>query len=140
MHRLAAVLLICVATVGVYGENPYAASGDQTQECYSWAADGQCATNPGYMHSSCKYSCWEWYSYRKEKYPDAPIDKSMDCYDWSNKGECGKNPDYMKKTCPESCKDKSYEPPPPPAQPTKSKKKKKKKKKAATGADAKEEL
>ena len=53
--------------------NPYEASGDSTMECYTWAADGQCVSNPGYMHSSCKYSCFEWYAHRKRKYPDAPI-------------------------------------------------------------------
>ena len=42
--------------------NPYQADGDQTTECYSWAADGQCGVNPGYMLQACKYSCWEWYA------------------------------------------------------------------------------
>merc|ERR1719271_1161633 len=64
--------------------NPYSESGDSTQECYAWAADGQCVLNPGHMHSQCKYSCWEWYKYRRGKYKDAPIDKFMDCHQWSN--------------------------------------------------------
>ena len=98
------------------------------QECYAWAADGQCSLNPGHMLTSCKYSCWEWFNFRKQKYKDAPIDKSMDCYNWANQGECGKNPSYMKDNCPESCKEKGYDPPPPPPSEKKSKKKKKKKK------------
>ena len=53
--------------------NPYQASGDTSQECYSWAADGQCTLNPGHMLSQCKYSCWEWYEYRAKKFPDAPM-------------------------------------------------------------------
>ena len=40
--------------------NPYQKAGDDTSECYAWAADGQCVANPGYMINSCKYSCWEW--------------------------------------------------------------------------------
>ena len=82
--------------------------GDATAECYTWAADGQCGTNPGYMLTSCKYSCWEWYRHRREKYKDAPIDKVMDCHNWANGGECGKNPEFMRNNCPESCKDKGF--------------------------------
>ena len=72
-------------------ENPFKDSADTTAECYQWAADGQCATNPEYMLSSCKYSCWEWYSFRAKKYPDAPIDKHFSCNAWANAGECYKN-------------------------------------------------
>ena len=63
------------------------------QECYTWAADGQCQLNPGHMLTSCKYSCWEWYNFRSKspKYADAAIDRSMDCYQWANQGECGAN-------------------------------------------------
>ena len=53
--------------------NPYESSGDSTLECYTWAADGQCVANPGFMLSSCKYSCFEWFIHRKKKFPDAPI-------------------------------------------------------------------
>ncbi len=117
-------------------ENPYEASGDTTQECYAWAADGQCAVNPGFMHSSCKYSCWEWYQFRAKKYPDYKmIDRMMDCHPWSNSGECSKNPIFMKANCPESCKEKGYDPPPPPPEEPKKKKKKKKKKPAAAKAE-----
>merc|ERR1712196_292645 len=87
MRQLVALLLCIDATWAADGENPYTATGDTTQECYAWAADGQCVTNPGYMHSNCKYSCWEWYEYRKSKYPDAPIDKAMDCWSWAKDGE-----------------------------------------------------
>ena len=73
------------------------------QECYAWAADGQCRLNPGHMLTSCKYSCWEWYKHRRETYKDAPIDKYMDCDSWSKSGECGKNPSFMKGACPEAC-------------------------------------
>ena len=129
MLRVATLcLLLAAARADAEPENPHSASGDSTQECYTWAADGQCIANPGFMHSSCKYSCWEWYAHRKKKYPDAPIDKSMDCHNWANSGECGKNPTYMKKTCPESCKEKGYDPPPPPASESTAPKKKKKKK------------
>merc|ERR1719502_105998 len=94
-------------------KNPYSEAGDSTQECYAWAADGQCTINPGHMLTSCKYSCWEWFKYRREKYPDAPIDKNMDCNSWASQGECGKNPAFMKGNCPESCEEKGYDPPPP---------------------------
>ena len=54
-------------------DNPFKDSADTTNECYTWAADGQCVANPDYMTSSCKYSCWEWFEYRRKKYPDAPM-------------------------------------------------------------------
>ena len=110
--------------------NPYSESGDSTQECYAWAADGQCRMNTGHMLTQCKYSCWEWFKHRREKYPDAPIDKQMDCDSWSKQGECGKNAAYMRAQCPESCKDVGYDPPPLPATEGKKKKKKRKGKKA----------
>ena len=59
--------------VGDEEENPFKDSADSTNECYTWAADGQCIANPGYMTSSCKYSCWEWFEFRRKKYPDAPM-------------------------------------------------------------------
>jgi len=108
--------------------NPFTADGDATEECYNWAADGQCGVNPGYMLSSCKYSCWEWYNFRASKYPDAEIDKSYHCHSWAGRGECHKNVDFMKRTCPQSCKERGYDAPdePPPPPPKKKKKKKKK--------------
>merc|ERR1740138_884347 len=90
--------------------NPYTdPHGDTTQECYAWAADGACTGNPGHMLTQCKYSCWEWFKFRREKYTDAPIDKYMDCNSWANQGECGKNPTFMKPNCPEACKEKGYD-------------------------------
>ena len=69
---LTAALALASAAIGDEEENPFKGDADATSECYTWAADGQCAANPGYMHSSCKYSCWEWYEYRAKKFPDAP--------------------------------------------------------------------
>merc|ERR1719421_771381 len=126
--RLAYIAALLVLASAADEENPYTESGDSSQECYTWAADGQCRLNPGHMLTSCKYSCWEWYRHRREKYPDAPIDKVMDCYNWANAGECGKNAEYMRSNCPESCKEKGYDPPPAPPTPAKKKKKKKAKK------------
>lgn len=146
MHRLAQVffssilLVACAATaedtVKVEANadgsteltNPYEASGDTTEECYAWAADKQCPVNPAFMHSSCKYSCWEWYQWRAKQYPDYKnIDRRMDCHQWAQDGECSKNPVFMKENCPESCKMKGYDPPPPPPEESKKKKKKSKK-------------
>ena len=87
------------------------------------------------MHSSCKYSCWEWYKYRRDNYKDAPIDKHMDCHQWAQNGECGKNADFMRTNCAESCKERGYDPPPPTPTPTEGKKKKKKKGKKAKKAE-----
>ncbi|KAL1515453.1 hypothetical protein AB1Y20_002078 [Prymnesium parvum] len=129
-------LALLLALQAAAEENPFTSDGDATQECYTWAADGQCVSNPGYMTSSCKYSCWEWFRFRKDKYPDAPIDKRFDCYSWANSGECHKNKVFMKKECPESCKDKGYDAPEEPARgPTKKKKKKSKKKVASSRKD-----
>mmetsp|Transcript_9242 Transcript_9242/g.29526 ORF Transcript_9242/g.29526 Transcript_9242/m.29526 type:complete len:127 (+) Transcript_9242:322-702(+) len=70
-----------------------------------WAADGQCKLNPSFMLESCRYSCYEWYSYRRAKYPDAPIDKYYYCDSWAKRDECASNRAFMQTGCPESCKD-----------------------------------
>ena len=85
-----ALLLLAVGAVA-QEDNPFSSDGDTTQECYAWAADGQCKANPDYMRQNCKYSCWEWYSHRKHKFSDAPIDKRYDCHAWARSGECYKN-------------------------------------------------
>merc|ERR1719326_872848 len=123
-------------------ENPYTVAGDATAECYTWAADGQCRVNPGYMLTSCKYSCWEWFDFRSRKYPDAPIDKKFECHSWSERGECHKNPAYMRTACPETCEDRydPPEPPPPPPSSRKTKKRKRKKTKDANPESSKDEL
>ena len=54
-------------------ENPFKDSADTSGECYQWAADGQCGSNPDFMLSSCKYSCWEWFDFRGKKYPGSPM-------------------------------------------------------------------
>merc|ERR1712194_576196 len=116
---------------------------DATTECYTWAADGQCAANPDYMLTSCKYSCWEWFEHRRKKYPDAPIDKRYYCQSWAKKGECTSNAAFMKANCPESCKKHAdtalpdSQPPSTPSKPAK-KKKKKKKSKSTAGEEAKD--
>lgn len=129
---LVALALAGIVPTGAEDVNPYSASGDSTDQCYEWAANGECSLNPGHMLSQCKYSCWEWFNYRKEKYPDAEIDKSMDCHGWSNQGECHKNPTYMKSTCPQSCKEKGYDAPPSPPKPAKPRKKRSKKKSSSS--------
>ena len=91
---LASLVPLAAAEAEEDKPNPYTAAGDSTQECYAWAADGQCVANPGFMLSSCKYSCWEWFDHRKNRFPDAPIDKLFSCNSWASGGECGKNPDY----------------------------------------------
>lgn len=47
-------------------ENPYKGYTEK-EECYAWAADGQCKLNPAFMLSSCKYSCFEWYEFRRKQ-------------------------------------------------------------------------
>merc|ERR1740117_686193 len=121
-------------------ENPHTGDADSTAECYAWAADGQCVANPSFMLSSCKYSCWEWYQYRKKKYPDAPIDKAFDCHGWGQAGECSKNPSFMHEECPETCKDKGYGDESPGTEAPVAKKKKKKTKKEKGKKAVKEEL
>ena len=54
-------------------ENPFKDNADSTAECYQWAAEGQCASNPDFMLSSCKYSCWAWFDFRGKKHPHAPM-------------------------------------------------------------------
>uniref|UniRef100_A0A7S3RVM2 ShKT domain-containing protein n=1 Tax=Emiliania huxleyi TaxID=2903 RepID=A0A7S3RVM2_EMIHU len=134
-RSLALLLLgLSVGAAATEEENPFKEDGDKGgSQCYEWAADGQCKSNPGYMHDSCKYSCWEWFEHRRKAYPDAPIDKNFHCHNWAAKGECLSNRAFMTTTCPESCKDKyedeKDEPPSkPPTSPQKKKKRKKKKK------------
>eukprot|EP00316_Scyphosphaera_apsteinii_P021423 CAMPEP_0119306604 /NCGR_PEP_ID=MMETSP1333-20130426/7318_1 /TAXON_ID=418940 /ORGANISM="Scyphosphaera apsteinii, Strain RCC1455" /LENGTH=164 /DNA_ID=CAMNT_0007309941 /DNA_START=33 /DNA_END=527 /DNA_ORIENTATION=- len=88
----------------VLSSNPYASdTGDATPECYEWAANGECRANADYMHSNCRYSCWEWYEHRRAKYPHEAIDKHFNCFSWARAGECEKNSVYMRNYCPESC-------------------------------------
>ena len=62
LTRLSAVLALCGLAATTNGElfeeeeNPYKGDADATNECYTWAADGQCAGNPSYMLSSCKHA------------------------------------------------------------------------------------
>ena len=55
---LAAVEVSTDAAGATEEVNPFQEQGDSSQECYAWAADGQCRLNPSHMLSQCKYSCW----------------------------------------------------------------------------------
>ena len=92
---LPALLVLAAASSASADEsiNPYKENGDVSQECFTWAADGQCQLNPGHMLTQCKYSCWEWYNFRSKdpKLAEAAIDRSIDCYNWAAQGECSKN-------------------------------------------------
>ena len=71
------------------------AAADESSECATWAAAGECAANPGFMKSSCRLAC--------------------QCEQWAAAGECTANPEYMKGHCAQACTLRTISPPPPPA-------------------------
>ena len=71
--------------------------------CGTWAAAGECDTNPTYMLQACARSC----GCRPPPPPPPPAcadrDTSGACTHWAASGECEANPAYMKLRCAASC-------------------------------------
>ena len=63
--------------------------------CATWARDGECQANPGWMLKNCPVSCKEC----KNKCADHEVY----CNEWKAEGECKKNPEYMNIYCAKSC-------------------------------------
>lgn len=68
---------------------------DSNKYCATWARDGECQANPGWMLKNCPVSCKEC----KNKCADHEVY----CNEWKAKGECKKNPEYMNIYCAKSC-------------------------------------
>ncbi|CAJ0574009.1 unnamed protein product, partial [Mesorhabditis spiculigera] len=74
---------------------------NENQCCQTWAAQGECTRNRGYMQDFCKASC-------NICTPNPPIrddcsDRHPSCGSWAATGECTKNPDWMTENCRRSC-------------------------------------
>lgn len=69
---------------------------DSEESCSSWAQEGYCFSNAGYMSIACPRSC---------DVCDLATcaDNHMRCSEWAGKGECSSNPSYMLVACRESC-------------------------------------
>ncbi|XP_066973579.1 hatching enzyme 1.2-like [Macrobrachium rosenbergii] len=64
--------------------------------CPSWASEGQCKSNPGYMRVNCKKSC-------NTCGTEVCGDIAGNCGSWSASGECERNPAFMKQNCRRAC-------------------------------------
>ncbi|XP_071959068.1 uncharacterized protein [Antedon mediterranea] len=73
---------------------------DKNKKCATWAKQGECKDNQGWMHNNCPVSCDTC------GIPDPTIaceDRHSRCLEWAKDGNCMTNQEYMKKTCPSSC-------------------------------------
>ncbi len=66
--------------------------------CGSWAAQGECKTNPGFMGTNCCSSC------KTGTTTPTCRDSNTSCSSWAKSGECSRNPSYMRTSCCASCK------------------------------------
>ena len=106
---------------------------DRRTDCFAWARDGHCASNPDYMAQTCPLACgicdyecadssdlcptWaaegECYNNALAMYKDCPVacgvcapqcaDAKLQCAAWAADGECNANPAFMGLHCPVSC-------------------------------------
>ena len=85
----------------------------------SWAAQGQCNSNPSYMSLWCKASCGRcqttsyrladgrhffYLCFQKWLISTDCKDRHKLCASWARSGECKKNPLWMSENCRQSCK------------------------------------
>ena len=93
----------------------YESCTNRDEQCASYANEGGCETNPGYMWYHCGSSCGtcdavlEYISSlefvkdtNENKLPC--VDDDYQCNSWASVGECTANPSYMNKSCRYSCK------------------------------------
>ena len=66
---------------------------DTNDSCRTWAADGECSSNPGFMQTACRESC-----FRCESAACSNDDPA--CEAWAAAGECASNERFMVATCP----------------------------------------
>ncbi|XP_033104243.1 balbiani ring protein 3-like isoform X2 [Anneissia japonica] len=73
---------------------------DKNKKCATWAKQGECKDNQGWMHNNCPVSCDTCGK------PDPTVaceDAHSRCPEWAKDGNCVINKEYMKKTCAASC-------------------------------------
>merc|ERR1712243_155755 len=71
---------------------------DDNSNCASWARDGECQKNPGYMLVSCKRSC---------NVCNDCVNGNSYCTAWASIGYCSKNSQdhgYKQNNCRKACK------------------------------------
>jgi len=78
--------------------------------CAQWAALGECAKNPAYLHAHCALSCKLCTPKRRVASITSITTAAVPCEDldaacaqWAQRGECNANPLYLHKQCPSSC-------------------------------------
>lgn len=72
--------------------------------CAWWKSQGECTTNPKYMHVNCKKSCNVCEGEGGGGTGGGNCaDKHTRCSYWASRGECQRNPNYMLINCMESC-------------------------------------
>jgi hypothetical protein len=65
---------------------------DENEACEVWTKNGECTTNPKYMHKFCARSC-----------KACCVDKTKKCAAWGKQGQCDSNPNRMYSHCPKTC-------------------------------------
>ena len=76
---------------------------DDDSDCPTWAQEGECNSNPEYMHAVCKKSCSRCEAVAGVEAPRC-ADADSGCVEWAATGECEANPEFMHTTCAKSCK------------------------------------
>jgi len=83
---------------------------DLSENCQSWASQGECDTNAAYMLENCRLSCGGCKSSAGVQSDltagatgAACVDEDDSCKEWAAIGECDKNKEYMASSCPVSC-------------------------------------
>lgn len=74
------------------GKSKLGDNDDESEQCMSWAASGQCQSNPGGM-TMCEYACG-WTKLRD--------DNTDQCEGWAADGQCESNPNGMQ-GCEKAC-------------------------------------
>ncbi|XP_067668089.1 uncharacterized protein [Haliotis asinina] len=80
---------------------------DNNSKCRSWASQGECGSNLGYMHVHCRRSCSKCGADGTGSGSGTDTgtcqDNNANCKSWAARGECDANPAYMHVQCKQSC-------------------------------------
>lgn len=75
---------------------------DDDEQCPSFARDGECQRNPGYMSTRCRKSCNVCRTDGGHNTSDLFAtckDDHAQCHAWAKEGECEKNPGCAFRLC-----------------------------------------
>ena len=70
---------------------------DKNDSCRLWASEGECSSNPGFMHGACRESCFQCESL-------ACRNDDSSCEAWAMAGECAANEAFMVSACAHACR------------------------------------